>query len=130
MLVRSGQGDGTAVFSLGALARGVVFSFAVTLLVALFLGIAVALTEWEGLSSGAHWFSYVSVALGGMLAAKHSRRYGWIHGAGVGLAYFAISAAAFQPDFEWALLVTTPWLVKGLGSAAAGALGGVIGINL
>jgi len=76
MLVRSGQGDATSVLSLGAVAKGVFFSFAVTLLVALFLGIAVALTEWEGLSSGAHWFSYVSVALGGMLAAKHSRRYG------------------------------------------------------
>lgn len=130
MVFRGGQADAGGAFSIGAVAKGLFLSFAVTLLVALLLGIAVAITTWEGMTSGAHWFSYVSIALGGMLAAKHSRRFGWIHGIGVGLAYFVISAVAFQPGFEWSLLGTTPWLTKAFGSAAAGAFGGVVGVNL
>lgn len=130
MLSKGGQGDAGIPFSLGAVAMGVFLSFGVTLFVAILLGIAVSLTQWEGLSGGAHWFSYVSIALGGMLAAKHSRRFGWIHGAIVGLAYIVISAVAFQPDFEWSLLVTGPWLGKAFWSAAAGAAGGVFGVNV
>lgn len=130
MLVRGGQHDGAVPFSVGAVAKGILLSLCVTLLVAVVLGVLVALTEWEGIDGGAHWFSYVSIALGGMLAAKQSRRFGWVHGAVVGLVYFLISAVAFQPDFQWALLASGPWLAKAFWSAAAGAAGGILGVNI
>lgn len=130
VLSKGGQHDAGIPFSFGAVTKGIFLSLGVTLFVAVVLGIAVSLTQWEGISGGAHWFSYVSIALGGMLAAKHSRRFGWIHGAVVGLAYFTLSAIAFQPGFEWAIVLTGPWLMKAFWSAAAGAVGGVLGVNI
>lgn len=130
MLFKGGQHEAGIPFSVGAVAKGFFLSLSVTLLVAVILGTLAALTPWEGMPGEAHWFSYVSIALGGMLAAKHSRRFGWIHGAVVGLLYFVLSAVAFQPDFQWSLMAGGPWLVKAFWSAAAGAAGGIVGVNM
>lgn len=130
VLVKGGQHDAGIPFSAGAVAKGIFFSFSVTLLLAVIMGALAAFTPWEGIPDGAHWFAYVSIALGGMLAAKHSRRFGWIHGIAVGLVYFLLSAVAFQPEFEWSLLASTPWQTRAFWSAAAGAAGGILGVNL
>lgn len=130
MSARIGPNDGfPGASSIGAIIRGAALSFGVSFLGAVLLGLAVSLTAWEGFSFDLRGFSYVSVALGGMLAAKRSRRFGWLHGGGVGLLYFLLSAALFQGDFEWAHLLTGQYLLKALGSFGAGALGGVLGVN-
>jgi len=130
MVLKSGQGDGAASFSVGAVAKGVLLSFVATLLVSVFLGIAVYLTRWEGITSGAHWFAYASIGLGGMLAARHSRKLGWLHGVAVGAAYFLAASFLFQPGFEWHALPASPSLAKALGCLVSGAAGGILGVNV
>lgn len=130
MLSRSGQGDATMILSVGAVAKGILLSFGVTLLVAAFLGLAVSLTQWEGIAGGAYWFSYASIALGGMLAAKQSKKLGWLHGAVVGLAYFLIAVTLLQPEFQWGMLAAGTSLLKALGCLASGAVGGMLGVNV
>lgn len=127
MLSRGNQGESS--FSIGAVLGGSVLSFAVTFVGAILLGAAVSWTEWNGLSSGLSYFSYAAVAIGGMWAAKRSRRMGWVHGGVVGVAFVVISALLFQPDFQLNQLIDSTVLIKIIWSAAAGALGGVLGVN-
>lgn len=128
---RAGVGDGDGrVFSLGSVGKGTALSFSLTFGAAVLLGLAAALTDWEGLTRGFEAFSYACIALGGMLAARSSRRSGWLHGGIVGLAYFAISAALFQDGFTWSQLWTWPWLARAFWDFVAGAAGGVLGVNL
>lgn len=128
---RAGRSEGNGgAFSLGAIGKGTALSFSLTFGAAVLLGLAAALTQWEGLTQGFGAFSYVCVGLGGMLAAKSSRRVGWLHGGMVGLVYFAISATLFQDGFSWGQLLTLPWLARAFWDFAAGAVGGVLGVNL
>lgn len=129
MLSKSGSSGAGVSFSIGAVAKGVFLSFAVTLMVAVLLGLAVSLTQWEGIAAEAYWISYVSIALGAMLAARHSRQAGWLHGAVVGAVFFIVSAVFLQPEFEWAALAAGPSLAKALGCLASGLVGGVVGVN-
>ncbi len=124
------EGGSGGVFSLSAVGKGTALSFSLTLGVAALLGLAAALTQWEGLRGGFEAFSYACVGLGGMLAGRSSRRWGWLHGGAVGLLYFAISAALFQEGFNWSLLLSGPWLARALWDVAAGAAGGILGVNL
>jgi len=130
MLSKSGQGDVGIPFSVGAVVKGLLLSFGVTLLVAALLGIAVSLTQWEGIASGTYWFAYVSIALGAMLAARHGRKLGWLHGVAVGILYFLVSVVVLQPDFQWAALAAGPSLMKATGCVASGLVGGVVGVNV
>lgn len=128
---RAGLGEGNGgAFSLGAIGKGTALSFSLTLGVAVLLGLAAALTQWEGLTQGFGAFSFVCVGLGGMLAGRNSRRMGWLHGGIVGLVYFAISATLFQEGFTWGQLATLPWLARAFWDFVAGAVGGVLGVNL
>jgi len=132
MLGRQGAGERRApgFLSVGAVISGAALGFAITFAGAALLGLAASLTAWQGIDADIAWFSYLSIALGGMLAAKRSRRTGWLHGGLVGLVYFAVSAAFFQSGFTWGDLLAQDALAKALYSFAAGALGGVLGINL
>lgn len=100
------------------------------MLSAVLLGLAVSLTEWEGIDGGLQGFSYVSVALGGMLAGRHGRRLGWFHGGLVGLAYYIIASLFFKGGFTLAQAASAQWLVGALFSVLAGAFGGVLGVNI
>lgn len=124
-----GAGAGPAL-ALGAVAKGTLFSFAVTMLSAVLLGLAVSLTEWEGIDGGLQGFSYVSIALGGMLAGRHGRRLGWFHGALVGLAYYVIASLLFREGFTVAEAASVQWMLGAVMSVVAGALGGILGVNL
>ena len=124
------EGGGGRAFSLAAVGKGTALSFSLTLGVAALLGLAAALTQWEGLRGGFEAFSYACVGLGGMLAGRSSRRWGWMHGGAVGLLYFAISAALFQEGFSWSLVLSGPWLLRAVWDVGAGAAGGILGVNL
>lgn len=132
MVGRGGVGESRspARFSIGAVIGGAFLGFAVTFAGAVLMGLAVSLTAWEGFAADLHWFSYVSIAIGGMLAGKRSRRVGWLHGGLVGVLYFAVSASLFQSGFAWGDLLTAQWLTRAFWSFAAGALGGALGVNL
>ena len=129
---RSGTGEAARgpAFSPGAIAKGTCFSLLVTLLGATFLGLAVSLTEWEGIGAGLDGFAYVSIALGGMFAARQGRRLGWLHGIGVGLVYYAVTTLFFHGDFSLSKTLSSEWLLGALWAAIAGAIGGVVGVNL
>ncbi len=130
-MVRSATGENASgsTFSIGAVVRGTGLSFLVTLLAAVLLGLAVSITEWEGFTGSLDGFTYVSVALGGMMAAKQSRKHGWLHGMLVGLVYYVISSFLFQDNFSIAQMSTGTWLLGALWSSCAGAVGGVLGVN-
>lgn len=132
MVVRSGSGEGVSgsTFSVAAIVKGTGLSFLVTLFAAVMLGLAVSITEWEGFTGGLDGFTYVSVALGGMLAAKQSRNLGWLHGLIVGFIYYVISSFLFQSDFSIAQMSTGPWLLEAAWCCVAGAVGGVLGVNI
>lgn len=100
------------------------------MLSAVLLGLAVSLTEWEGIDGGLQGFSYVSIALGGMLAGRHGRRLGWFHGALVGLAYYVIASLLFREGFTVAEAASVQWMLGAVMSVVAGALGGILGVNL
>lgn len=132
MVWRGGVGESRspARFSIGAVLGGAFLGFLITFAGAVLVGLAVSLTPWEGISADLHWFSYVSIAIGGMLAGKRSQRVGWLHGGAVGLIYFVVASILFQGDFAWGDLLSTAWLARAFWSFAAGALGGALGINL
>src|SRR5690625_2448885 len=96
----SSEATGRSSFSIGAIAKGTGLTFAVVLFSATLLGLAVSLTEWEGFSRGLGGFTYVSIGLGGMLAAKQSQKLGWLHGGLVGIAYHVLSSFFFQGNFS------------------------------
>lgn len=116
--------------SVGAVLAGAALGFGITFLGSVFMGFAVAITPWEGFDVDLHWFSYVCIGIGGVLAAKRSRRGGLFHGGMVGLVYFAAAALLFRPDFDWSDLIGTAALIKAAWSVAAGAAGGIVGVNI
>lgn len=132
MVGRGGAAGGRspARISIGAVFGGTCLGFAVTFAGAVLMGLAVSLTAWEGISADLHWFSYVSIAIGGMLAGRRSRRVGWLNGGLVGILYAAVTALAFQSGFSPGDLFTAGWLAKAFWSFVAGAAGGVLGVNL
>lgn len=123
------EGVHSSAFSLSAIVKGTLLAFAVTLLSAILLGIAVSLTEWEGLSRGLDGFTYVGIALGGMMAAKQSQRFGWLHGGTVGFIYYLFSSLLFVGDFSIQTVTSAAWLAGTGWSVVAGAVGGVLGVN-
>jgi len=116
--------------SVGAVLRGTLFSLGLTFVASVCLAVAVAATEWGGELALIPWFSHLSIALGGLLAARASRRSGWLHGALVGGAYFLVAALFFQGGLDVTGVVAAISFPRMLGWVAAGALGGVLGINL
>lgn len=125
----SGEAIARSSFSVGAIVKGTGLTFLIVLISAALLGLAVSLTEWEGFSRGLDGFTYVSIGLGGMFAAKQSKNLGWLHGGIVGLVYHVLSTFFFQADFTWIQIKEAPWLVASLWSFVAGGIGGVFGVN-
>lgn len=131
LMPRSGSNESVQpIVSVGAIISGTGTSFLVTLLSAVLLGLTVSLTEWEGLSFSLDGFAYVSIAIGGMFAARRSRRMGWLHGAAVGVLYCALASLLFQDDFAVTHLLRPAWLWSAWWSCVAGAAGGILGVNL
>jgi len=111
------------------LLAGLAWSFAVlataTLIVSLLLSVT-GLKE-EALPVYVHFIHGVSVFVGGFAAARRSANKGWYRGGMLGLCYgLAVSLTAWLGfDAVWSL-ETLAFLVI---CFAAGALGGMLGIN-
>jgi len=71
----------------------------------------------------------ICIALGGLLAARTSKKKGWLSGAFTGLLYIVwafIISGFFENDMSMTKLVFSDILL----GIVAGAIGGIIGVNL
>ena len=118
-------------FRWGAVAMGVVVTFIISLVAAGVLALtiyATSITEQQA-SAVLLLLGLASLLLGAGYAAHRARTMGWAHGVVVGLAYVLLSLV-LQP-----VLFAGSWTVGGILQRlmlgiAAGALGGVSGVNL
>lgn len=118
-------------FRAGAVIRGLAVACGLTFAIA---AIFALLVLWGGLGEGvaelgAYYAGILCLAAGAAAGARAARSAGWLHGAAVGLAYVAlasiVSVLALGTDLGLGPLV----LHAGLG-LAAGALAGILGVNL
>lgn len=114
-----------------ALAPGLIASFGITFLAAAILALLVAFAPLgeRPLLLSINFFYLTSIAVGGAFSARYATVRGWLHGAICGIAYvvaaFAIGSLAFPKVVSVELLPRQ--LLLGI---AAGALGGMVGLNL
>lgn len=127
--VRSGSGGGGLLLAPGAILKGTLLSLAVALLASLFLSIVIIAAGWHEIPPGLVAFHYVSIGLGGVLAARRARRLGWIHGGIVGLVYTALLSALFADELTLGMFLTTAWLKEAAWGFVAGVVGGILGVN-
>lgn len=116
---------------LGAIVAGVIVTFLLTLAVSALLAVGIYLTDMtEAHVTGAlYYIGLVAVAIGGAAASRRAGTRGWLHGGITGLAYVGLSLAIGTLLFPGgAAMVGVP--AKLLTGTAAGAIGGVAGINL
>ena len=115
----------------GAVAAGVVATFSASVGAAAILAAVVYWTSATEQAAGAVLFALglASLAAGAGYAARRAGTLGWAHGVAVGVAYSALSLGLqplwFPGSLGWGGAVSR--LLMG---AVAGALGGVIGVNL
>ncbi len=115
----------------GAVAVGVVATFAVSLATAAILAAVVYWTSATEQAAGGVLFALglASLAAGAGYAARRAGTLGWAHGVAVGVAYSVLSLGLqplwFPGTLAWGAAGTRLLL-----GAAAGALGGVVGVNL
>lgn len=116
---------------LAAVAAGVIAMFAITVAISAVLALTIYFTQvTEGHVSGLLYYAgLATVVVGGAVAGRRASSRGWLHGGAAGAAYVVISLLV------GALLFPGSTLLAGLGSKlllafVAGALGGVIGVNL
>lgn len=116
---------------LGAVASGVIAMFVLTLILSAGLAAAIYFTDvTEGDLAGVLYYAgVVTVAAGGAVAGRRAETRGWLHGGLAGVGYVLVSLAVGSLLFPGAALLA------GLGGKlatafAAGAVGGVVGVNL
>lgn len=112
-----------------AIARGTLLGAGVALLGALLISLVVTLAEWDPIPSYLYGYHYVSIAIGAALAARNTRRLGWVHGGLVGIVYLLFVAWLFPPGFHLVASAQASWLPGILWSFVAGTAGGVVGVN-
>ena len=115
----------------GAVAAGVAATFAAGIVTA---GVLAAVVYWTSVTEQAATgvllvLGLASLAAGAGYAARRAGTLGWAHGLAVGVVYSGLSLALqplwFPGSFAWGAAAGRLLL-----GAAAGALGGVIGVNL
>lgn len=126
---RGGGGGVRVAFAPGAILKGTLFSLGVALIASLLLGIVITLADWEPLPSYLGAFHYIAIALGGVLAARRARSFGWLHGGIVGVLYTVLLAALFTEGFTFGTLLQTKGLLDLLYGFVAGVIGGILGVN-
>lgn len=114
-----------------AVAVGVAVTFLLTVAVSAVLAVAIYLTDMtEAHVAGAlYYVGLLAVTLGGAAASRRAGKSGLLHGALSGTAYVILSLAAGALLFPGGDVLAGA-LGKLVTGAAAGALGGVVGINL
>jgi putative membrane protein (TIGR04086 family) len=111
--------------------KSVAMAYLITLLIFLVLAIILTYTEFPEtmLPSAVVITTLISIMLAGTSAARRARTRGWINGGLAGFIYMLIlylissfTVVDFRIDqYVWAMLIS---------GILAGALGGVVGINL
>lgn len=114
-----------------AIAAGVVMTFALTVIVSAILAVAITVTDiTEGHVSGVlYYIGLLTTAVGGGVASRRASSRGWLHGGLVGIIYVVVSLAVGLIIFPG----TAIFFEAGRKLAVAfiaGALGGVVGLNL
>lgn len=127
----SAAAGGEPGFRFGAVAAGLVATFVISLAAAGVVAIVVYATPITERSASAFLFALglASLALGAGYAAHLARTMGWAHGLMVGAVYVLLSLVLQPLLFPggWTLAGFAQRLLLGMG---AGALGGVLGVNL
>lgn len=126
---RGGGGGAGFLFAPGAVLKGALLSLGVALLASLLLSLIIYLANWENLPSTLNAFHYISIALGGVLAARSAKRLGWLHGGLVGIVYTVALAFLFAEEMSLGALVETEFLLQALWGFLAGVAGGALGVN-
>lgn len=112
-----------------AVVRGTLLGAGFALLGAVLLSVIITLAEWDPIPTYLYAYHYVCIALGAAMAAKNTKRLGWLHGGIVGVLYLLFIAWLFPPGFHLIASASANWLPGILYSFVAGVLGGVIGVN-
>lgn len=117
-------------FEAVAVLQGVALAFVASLCAALLLGLAVFLTDWDGLPRTVPLFNYVGILVGSLAAGRRAGRIGWLHGGMVGLLYFLLLTVFTQGDARLNALTSWSGLQRAGISFLVGALGGMFGVGL
>lgn len=120
-----------SVFNIGAVLKGTLLGYAVTLVMFLIFATALTFTDFpEKMVRGAVIIATViSVLIGGTVAGRYARVMGWMNGAATGVFYVVLLyllSGLFTRNYaiDGSVLTTL-----GIGFVS-GAAGGVIGINM
>lgn len=81
------------------------------------------------LSLGLYYAGFVVVLAGGAVAARRARRLGWLHGGMAGMSAACLAFVALALLFPGSLLPGEVARQAGL-AFLAGAVGGILGVNL
>ncbi len=112
-------------------AAGLIFTICLTLVVSALLAIAIAwttLTEMA-LSGPTYYIALVVVALGGAYGARRASSLGWVHGGLVGILYALVAGVLGGLIFPGGILAAEIGMRIAI-AFLAGAIGGMIGVNL
>lgn len=114
-----------------AVAAGVIATFALTVMVSAALAVAIYLTDiTETHVSGIlYYVGLLSVAVGGGVAARRASSRGWLHGGLAGLAYVVLSLVIGSLLFPGSAVLVDAGR-KLVTAFVAGAVGGVVGVNI
>lgn len=114
-----------------AILSGIAFTFLTTLIVSGAMALVVAFTQLTepGTASVIYYLALIVVALGGAYGARQASSLGWLHGGLVGLGYAVLAGLIGLLVFPAGLAVVeiTRRLVIAF---TAGAIGGMVGVNL
>lgn len=115
--------------------KGILYGFLFTLIATLIISAAIALvlalttlTE-TGVSGATYYLALLTVALGGAFGARRAPAMGWLHGALVGVLYALVIGLVGGVVFPGGLIAADLGR-RILVAAAAGAIGGIIGVNV
>lgn len=126
---RGGGGGSGGSLAPGAIVKGTLFSLGVALLASLLLSLVVTIADWHSIPASLTAFHYISIGLGGVLAARSSKRLGWLHGGLVGVVYTAVLSALFTDGISASSFMQPEWLLQALWGFVAGVAGGILGVN-
>jgi putative membrane protein (TIGR04086 family) len=121
--------EGFAVRSSSSVVTGLLITFGIVLIGALFTSVLLITTDVR--ESSLPYFTYainfVALLVGGFFSGKRSGNRGWYYGGLTGLAYFAliflIGYLGYNEPMKWTSMLFL------LGAFLVSAMGGILGVN-
>lgn len=119
------------VFNLRAIVVGTAVTLVASVAVAVLTAVVMYLSPLseQYLSTALYYVGFAIVIIGGMVASRAARRLGWLHGGLAGMAAATLAMFFLSLLFPGGLAVGEVFRQAVL-AFGAGALGGVIGVNL